>query len=404
MKTYDHYRIQICAILLFVILLSHRSGVAQFKSPTISNTTFLEFEDRSFQYYPLFRYNRVEGLFIGTGLQQTINPIMKITAIGELGYGFSNKETRYKVGFYKNLFEFNKLRLGLNYFYDTASKDDWLLSEVENTIAAALFKYDYMDYYLEKGYKFYANQFLSQQAMQIRLEIIHSSYDIMERSTNWALFRKESDFHSNPAIAPGDETRYRICMTFDTRDNPIHPRSGVKMDGIYEITEGDFETEGVFISMRSYQPVGRRPQIQTRLLIGARNGSTAEQYLLDLGGIGTLPGFDDKEFRHGNRLMLYNFRYLFNGALLEKLPFSFIPFYDALGLALFFNTGWLRFEDSGNEIGAFPGFEKIKFNQLKTDVGFSFSVADDFFLVDIAKRTDRAEHAWRVSARLLYRL
>ena len=122
---------------------------------------------------------------------------------------------------------------------------------------------------------------------------------------------------------------------------------------------------------------------------------------MDLGGLGILPGFRNREFKDGNRFLLFNFRYLFSGDLLRRLPFSFIPFYDALSLSLFIDSGWLHFEED-DDLQSFFSFDKLQFDKLKTDVGFSFSVSEDMFLINFAKRTDFADDAWQVTCRLMY--
>ena len=394
----------ILVVLIFSIISLFTIPVnAQFKTNTIKNTMFLEFNEKEINFYPKIRYNRVEGFYLGAGIKLKPKFLTNVTLVNEGGYGLENKEWRYRFGFYKDIYKIKKLRIGAYAFHQTASLDDWYVGTIENSLAALIFTQDYMNYFSKQGFKVFANQIYLKNHTQLRVEVANYDYGSMERKTHWAIFNKDKKFTENSVVTEGNETSIKFMATTDNTDNPLHPNKGMKFNAIYEYTLSDSTTHGIFLIFRTYQPTVGIQQINSRFMVGARVGSKSEQHLLDLGGLGTLPGFNDKEYKNGNRFLLYSFRYEFNGSLLKKVPLSFLPIWDALNLSLFFNSGWLYSEDTAKNIGSFSGFEKLQIDKLKTDVGVSLSLSDNMFLVNFAKRTDRYDDSWRIIARMMYK-
>ena len=124
------------------------------------------------------------------------------------------------------------------------------------------------------------------------------------------------------------------------------------------------------------------------------------QYSIDLGGIGSLRGFEGKEFT-GNRMVMLNANYLFGGDILQKVPLQGIPFFGALWTALslgvFVDTGWAWTTDE-LDAGLFSGFGDL---DLQTNVGVSLLALEGVLRLDLAKRTDRSNDDYRITFRLL---
>ena len=405
MKKFISVQAQFRTAILFVIvalILSNSFTFAQFKAHKEKTISFLGLEEKSLNYYPTIHYNRVEGLYLGMGMKYGPSFLPAITLLGEGGYGISNEEWRYRAGILKDFFEFNKLKICAEAFYLTASLDDWYIGSSENSFAALFLKEDFMNYFGKQGFKVFVNQILLDNQVQLRIEASNYDYFAMTRCTNWAIFGKNKNFKQNPAVFEGNETSLKLIASYDGRDNPLFPISGWTIDAIYEHTTGDSTTNGLFLTLKYFQSIYSLQRFRTKVMFGSRVGSMAEQHTMDLGGLGTLPGFKDKEFQNGNRFLLFNFQYLFGGELLSKLPLSFIPLYDALTLSVFADIGWLNWEKEEN-FSSFFGFDKIETNKLKTDVGLALSISEDMFLIKFAKRTDRSDDAWRIIGRLIYK-
>jgi hypothetical protein len=120
---------------------------------------------------------------------------------------------------------------------------------------------------------------------------------------------------------------------------------------------------------------------------------------MDMGGIGSLVGYDDKEFQDGNRLLYITAHYLFNQAFMGRRPVRYLPFSNQYVLGIFAESGWLEY--GGKNTNPLDDFGRLKISDFKTDVGLSLHLSEGLARIDIAKRTDRAKDAWRITVRLL---
>lgn len=397
--------------IFFLWSFAHiQTGYAQFSYDKIEDVHGFELE-KPLEFYWTPRYNRVEGLFLNWGVKVRPEAVPKLLLYGDAGWGFwndSGKQFRFNAGVQKSFLEFNRLTFGADVFRKLGSEDGWLVGEVENSLAALFFREDYKDYYGLHGFRVYADhKFLGTHLL--RLEIGRHTYDALERNINWSVFG--GTFPENPQIVPttpdtsfiaeGDEIGLKLIVAFDKRDNPVFPLTGWYIEGIYERTAEDFDTDGLFLTIKRYQQTFGNHRLLVRGMLGTRGGSVAEQHTIDLGGVGSLRGFDDKEFS-GNRIAMLNANYLFGGDVLQKIPLQNVPvfgaFWTTLSLGLFLDTGFASFTDEN--AGLFDGFSDV-FDNFKTDIGFSLLVLEGVMRMDVAKRTDRGDDDFRVTFRLL---
>lgn len=389
---------------------------AQFAYQKIEDYTEFEFE-KPVDFYTNPRYNRVEGVFLNFGLKLRPQSVSRLRIFGDAGWGFKNqsdKQFRYTVGIRKDFFELKRLSFGVEAFKKVESEDDWVISDIENSLAAFFLGEDFKDYYGTQGFKLYMDhRFLANHTL--RFEVGRRTIDALKRNTKWSVLGDSESFEENPAkkdfaILEGDEVGVTLIAAFDWRDNPIFPLSGWFLEGIYERTFGDFDiddqdTDGLFLNIKRFQQMFGNQRLLIRGMIGTRRGSLAEQYVMNLGGIGSLRGFDDREFT-GNRMVMLNANYLFGGDLLQKIPLERIPviggFWTALSLGIFLDTGWAWVTNPDN--GLFDGFRQLTVDRLKTNIGLSFLVLDGLLRLDIAKRTERSKDDIRITFRLLEKL
>lgn len=133
----------------------------------------------------MFRYNRVNGLYLGVGLLDTIFRF-DLEAYGKIGYGFSDKR----------LFG----ELGLRYFYDSTRKfwteatvynrltrrdNPYIVQPVTITLLTILGRNDYADYYYNRGLE------ISTTASFGQLRFIRR--DLFARPTNLRLFFRREE-------------------------------------------------------------------------------------------------------------------------------------------------------------------------------------------------------------------
>ncbi|MFQ5601744.1 MAG: hypothetical protein ACE5HS_00590 [bacterium] len=407
-----------------VIALSLSSPLrAQFSYDVVDDNRNFELE-KPLSFYWTPRYNRVEGVFLNIGARWRPQSMSQVIFYGDIGGGFwnqANKQVRFTAGFRKDFFEFERLSFGAEVFRQVESEDDWTVGNVENTLASLLFREDYKDYYGSHGFKVFVDHRFK-GVHTLRFEVERRTFDAFKRNINWSLFK--GDFDSNPTrpnsfLVEGDEIGFKFISAFDWRDNPIFPLSGWFVEAIYERTIEDFHTDGLFLTVKRFHQTFGNQRVNVRAMIGARRGddaaagktsagdslrtSLADQYTIDIGGIGSLRGFDDKEFT-GNRMFMLNANYLFSGDVLQKIPLQNVPylgaFWTTLSLGVFLDTGWAWNTGNLND-GLWDGFGKLTFDNLKTNIGLSILLLEGVFRLDVAKRLDRSDNDFRVTFRLL---
>ena len=97
----------------------------------------------------IFRYNRVEGLFFGLNSpQRYFWQGHHVTLFGTGGYGFSAHRWRYSGGVAQQFGAGSRmLEVGVEGHSLTDTRDQWIINEGENTLAALFLHDDYRDYF-----------------------------------------------------------------------------------------------------------------------------------------------------------------------------------------------------------------------------------------------------------------
>jgi outer membrane protein assembly factor BamA len=260
-----------------------------------------------------------------------------------------------------------------------------------------------MDHFGRRGVRSYLD-YRFNQTHSLRVDVSGHRYEVLQKNSDWSLFGRSKEFPPNvrtayPAL-PGEELSIRLSAVLDGRDNPVFPLSGWYADAQFEVTQQDFETEGLFLTLKRYQPTFGDQKFQIKLLAGTRSGSRAFQHLVALGGLGNLRGFREKEFL-GDRLLYVNANYIIGQQWLHHVPLNILPFWESISLGVFAETGHAWFADPQNpEAGLFDTGD-FELNDLRSDVGLSLYFAENLFRVDFARRTDRSQDNWRVTFRIL---
>jgi outer membrane protein assembly factor BamA len=264
-----------------------------------------------------------------------------------------------------------------------------------------------MDYFGRKGGRGFVDYQLG-QAHTLRAEVNHYRYETLSRNSNWSLFGGEKDYPSNPrsaafSIGEGKETALRLIAAFDWRNNSIFPEFGWQIEGFFEHTAGDFATDGLFMTLKRYQPTFSDQKLLGKLMFGTRSGSFAYQHILSLGGLSSLRGYRDKEFE-GNRLLFANLTYIIGqnafGGFLRDLPLRYFPLWETISIGLFADAGYAWIADPINEDAGLFDFGDFELRDLRTNLGISLLVSQGLLRVDFAKRNDRGYDDWRITFRI----
>ncbi|OQX95176.1 hypothetical protein B6I21_06800, partial [candidate division KSB1 bacterium 4572_119] len=301
-KFFKNIAVRICFIYLIFNLLTPSSPIhAQFKINKIEKSqSFYEKEKNNIGVSPILRYNRVQGITLGIDFSSQLTKLGRLDILGKYCYGFKD-QSRYLIGLQRSFFNLNFLTIGAYYQDLVTSQDDWFISYNENSAAAFFLKEDFMDYYIKKGAIGFIDQKIN-EVHTIRFEAESFEYGSIERNTNWSIFGKKKNFRRNSSIPEEHGIAARFLWVFDWRDNSLMPQSGWYIEGKAEQTLGDsVDTKGLFLTLKRFQTLFGSHLIKIKLIAGTRTGcaSRYDQYLMDMGGIGSLVAYKDKEFTNG---------------------------------------------------------------------------------------------------------
>ncbi len=342
----------------------------------------------------LFRYNRVEGLFLGLQSPQKFywDESRKFALFGSFGYGFGEHRWQFKIGaaqqfgFGNRLFEF-----GVEGHSITDTRDNWLVGNLENTISALLSRYDYRDYYGRKGYTGWLGYYIKKPKtdIQFKLSYLNDDYDSLSANVNWSLFRTKKSFRENPAINPGEIRS--LLFTFDLHNlskseyMPCGWNLSMSVEFAGKTLKGGYDFNRYVIDLRRYQPISQYDNINLRLRAATSEGNLPLQRRYELGGISTLPAFMYKQFG-GNRLLLANIEYIVSGKMFAEgidFPLSLL---DNLNLIFFTDAGFV--DQVQDNLSLDSGFDNLSFKNIKSDIGFGFGSRDGKYRLGFAWRTD----------------
>jgi len=338
----------------------------------------------------VFKYNRVEGTFLGLQLpKQYIPDIGHFSLYGFLGYGFGSEKTRFQLGldrWFLSPFRY-RMELGAEVHSLTDTKDLWRIPYTENTLAALFFREDFLNYFQREGFSFHISQNLSQYLLG-RVEYRNDDYASLTNSVSWSLFGGDKIFRPNPSLGnfTGNMRSVYGELYLDSRDNLNFTTTGWYARLSSEVSSsalgGDFSFNRYLVDIRHYQPIATGENVNFRLMLGTSQGTLPVQRSFDVGGISTLRGFRWDEFS-GNAMFLLNAEYRIHSRILgSELPllgeyFSLILFTD-LGNA------WRGAADE-NAVERLNG---LTLRTLKNDVGFAIADPRGDYRLNVAKRTD----------------
>jgi len=356
----------------------------------------------------IFRYNRVEGAYIGLAQVKRLFWHSKppLVSTGSFGYGFANKTIRYSLGLYFPIYlEDQIIEIGAEGHNFTDSKDQWRFDRDENTATALFAREDFMDYFERRGYSLTASWYYrGERDWNIRAGVgyVHDTYASMNRVTNWSFFGGDKRFRINPLINDGNINSMLVSAGANNLPAIDDKTRGWKAQFSLEMAgggmRGDFEFTQLVAEAVRYQPLNEHLNLNMRVRTGLSDGMLPVQRQFELGGPGSLPGYRYKEFS-GSHVLLFNVELIIRSTLAGE----------ARGWArnILRSSNLIFFADAGavNDIlpvatqditrGAynvsFGG--DYSFEGLKTDLGVALGSADGVFRIGAAWRLDRSESA-----------
>jgi hypothetical protein len=350
-----------------------------------------------YPWYPtsddvLFRYNRVEGLFLGLNSPKQYHwDGHHLNVFGSGGYGFAEHRWRYGGGIANQFADGNRIfEIGAEGHSLTDTKDQWIAIDEENNLSALLLRSDYHDYYGREGLSLWSALYLrsGNTDAQVRVAYLNDRYRSLDRNADWALFGDDRVFRENPAIDDG--TMRSILASVDAH----HVRQKKYMTTGWSAVAsaefagktfgGNFGFNRYILDLRRYQPISDYDNLNLRVRAASATGDVPTQKGFELGGISTMPAYAFKEFS-GNRMLLMNAEYVVNGKLFDD---SGVPSWllRNINLILFYDAGYTGTEPSDNQ--AIAGFGDMTTRAVKSDWGVGAGTRDGKIRLGFAWRTD----------------
>ena len=327
-------------------------------------------------------YDRVDGLYLQEGLRWDDRDSTLPSLWANGGYAFASERWRYEFGIEQTLLRRLPISVGASMYRRLVTKDDWLMGHKENTAMALIGGADYRDYYEVEGA---AITLTCHPTRQLALQFGYYNEDNRWLGANrnlWSLFGGDFSFDPNfnsldtslreQLKADLDNTAdvgLNAFLEFDTRspDDPFR-RSAWHFTGEAQWSrpsfDSDFDYKRYQVGLRRYQKLHRRAMLVGRFMYGQTEGSVPLHKAFFLGGLGSLRGYDHKEYL-GSKFWLANLEYRFR-----------FPDHD-LALAPFWDVGQIT--DGGSLSEA----------EVKNSLGLGLYLGNDVKL-SFAKRLDRA--------------
>ncbi len=332
----------------------------------------------------ILRYNRVEGVFIGLQNLPTYPTHHPLQLLWHVGYGFASKSGQYLLGLQRQfpLSRSSFWNVGFQGYRQTAVRDDWRLSEVENSLVAFFFNEDYLDYYQKEGGSIFTSLVVSPYLL-LRGEYAEERHRELPVVTDWAVWGRTKQFR--PALALGDYARFyrlfRLQGVVQTRARYWRGQAlpFLQLQFWWENAPANWMEAWAYQRLEAQAvlnlPLSWADRLRLRLRGGSASGALPPQRLFLLGGFSTLRGYAFNAFQ-GNRYLLANVEYQIANDLVDDLLFGL----DA-DIVIFLDSGAAWWVDDERSLWQWE-VDGVPFN---TDVGIGIGDAGDGLRINIAR-------------------
>ncbi|MFH0990885.1 MAG: BamA/TamA family outer membrane protein [bacterium] len=348
----------------------------------------------------IFRYNRVEGIFLGLGSEKRYywDDPARTHLYGSVGWGFKSHRWRYNLGLSQqfSIGDGQIFEVGAEGHSFTDTKDKWIISLNENTAAALLIHEDYRDYFGRQGFGVNTGFAFQQEGIsgQLKAEYLLDEYTSLTNRTEWSIFGGKKVFRPNPAIHDGKIGSVLVTGGFSTEQKSIYGPKGWNVYATAEFANqdlgGSLDFHQYVLDMRRYQPLSTNNNFNIRFRVGSAEGVLPAQKIFELGGLSSLHAFPYKA-EAGNRMILVNAEFITDLEVLSELSFWPDGLLGGINLLVLTDAGIIRNVPTDGYLTS--GFEKITFSEFKHDVGVGIANQSGTFRIAFVWRTDIREPA-----------
>ena len=349
----------------------------------------------------LFRYNRVEGAFVGLGMRiQPANPERRDWSVyAHAGWAFSESTARGELAFRwhpgdpntpgarwsANVGAYRRLR-------DMTSFRPPLQWELGYALGAALGGYDVRDYYDAAGAEAFATR--ARGGWTARLGGRVERHDSVTRNTESFLFGTAADFPGLAPAEPGTHAAAEATLRYARGTGAFGVGGGVIAQATADQGFGDFAVTRATALLSARFP-SRYVTLIARGDAGTVVGEAPPQFLFRFGGIEGLRGYGRNEFG-GSTAALGRAR-----LLLHLPPWGREPLFRAGGflfppprpaLVVSGDAGWTTVSDDAR-----PALERLgaaETDGVRSSYGVGLSLFEDAVSIEYVWPGDGGEGRW----------
>lgn len=271
-------------------------------------------------------YNRVEGLPLqfGPDLWTGGRSPLHVQALATWRTAAGGPGRTEEFGYVARAEQFvgRAFRLGASVRSSVEPIEDWTLSDVETSLAAALFHEDLLDHYEREGWSAYARLAPRGSPLDLTVEYRDERHATVHVRDPWTLFDRDDIWRAQPLVAEGDiqlvsgtaELDFRRGSDFGVRGWLVRGQIRHALGGQLETPANDIVAPRTFVNdfttgtldVRTYQRVGWDAVLGLRAVGGgsANRQALPPQFQHALGGAGSLPGYANFALDCGARRVL----------------------------------------------------------------------------------------------------
>jgi len=163
--------------------------------------------------YDIFHYNRVEGAYLGLGVN--LDRRLPNTDLWlKTGYSFEQEKWQHRYGFSYEFWKKQKMYVGMEYkdLVENFPNE----SAYNTTFLVLLAKYDPFDYYHEKGLRLFGGMKLFDHT-RLKLGYYDYNHYPLEKKTDYSVFRNDKDARPNPSTRQGKLRSIYSEFSYDSR-------------------------------------------------------------------------------------------------------------------------------------------------------------------------------------------
>ena len=253
----------------------------------------------------IFRYNRNEGAAIYVPFTPDTYDIPGFQVIGQVGYAFALGEWMGRLGIGEYLFG-GRIGVLVEGHQQIQNNDEWRITPLENMISALLIHEDWYDWYRADGYggSFIARlpfRYLGvRNNIQLQAKYVNEEHKAVGNNAEWSLFGGDKLFRDAYAITAEQDVNLEYSLKIGTplyafhRYFTLYGRAAQieTLKGSYFEYKRQEAELSVFIPFHSRLGIGLYGKAGNVISTGI-NGYGL-QHRTELGGIGSLQGYDYK--------------------------------------------------------------------------------------------------------------